>query len=142
MKYPNELVRLYSRVLRSLQVETINEDIDEYINHAKCLDLFIQDDVIYNVRNSYNKEELERSFFIYLKQCCLFYYLILDYKKTKKILNMIRKRLPMHYNNDRDLIRIYIRLPMVRILRKMPKRQVSILRELRSTWSRRYWVKR
>jgi len=146
MKYPKEFVSLYSRVLRSFQSVANYEDVDRYVGIAKYLSLFTHDDVKYSIKNTFNSKELERSFFIYLQQCCEFYYLGLDYERVLRILSVIKKELPDHYENDRDLLRIAIRLPIINILRKIPQwillgMRLKI-REFSNIYSRRYLIKK
>ena len=134
LQYPYEFVCLYSRTLKSLKAIGVYKILDRYIEIAQSLGLFINDDVNYRVENMFDDELLERSFFIFLKRCCGFFYHILDYDWTLQTLRVLQKEFPHHYVHDIDLQRIARRLPITKVLRRMPKWTVSILRELSNAY--------
>ena len=140
LQYPHEFVRLYSRVLRSLRATARYRDMERYTSIAKLLGLFISDNVKYPVKNTFSRKQLERSFFIFLKRCCGFFYHILDYERTLQILKVLQIEFPDHYMRDRDLQRIERRLSLTRVLKMMPKWTVLKFRELSSMYSNRKYL--
>jgi glycosyltransferase involved in cell wall biosynthesis len=142
LEYPHEFVRIYSRVLRSLLATAGYRGIERYTSIAKLLGLFIYDNVKYPVRNTFDQKLLERSFFIFLKRCCGFFYHILDYDRALQILQTLQREFPHHYKSNGELQRIAKRLPITRVLKRMPKGTILRLRELSSMYSnRKYLIK-
>lgn len=120
LKYPKELIKLYSRVLRSLDSCKIYGDIDKYINIAKNLNLYLKEDISYPVGKIFHKDIIIKSFFIYLKQCCIFFYSIMDYENTFSVLKLIRDKFPKLYYMDNDLYKIKSKLHIIKFIGIFP----------------------
>ena len=80
-------MRIYSRVLCSLESQN---DIKEYINIAKDLDLFIDEKIKYPINKDYDQTLIKKSFYIYLVKCCINFYEKNNLKKLRSIMDVIK----------------------------------------------------
>ena len=97
MNYPQELMRIYSRVLCSLESQN---DIKEYINIAKDLDLFIDEKIKYPINKDYDQTLIKKSFYIYLVKCCINFYEKNNLKKLRSIMDVIKLNFDDFYSQD------------------------------------------
>ena len=100
MKYPEELVRIYSRVLCSLESQN---DVQEYINIAKDLDLFIDEQIRYPINKVFDQTLIKRSFYIYLIKCCINFYEKNNLKELRNILSVLKNNFNDFYIQDFEI---------------------------------------
>ena len=135
MKYPEELVRIYSRVLCSLESKN---DVQEYINIAKDLDLFIDEQIRYPINKVFDQTLIKRSFYIYLIKCCINFYEKNNLKELRNILSVLKHNFKDFYSRDFEAKRIDKMSQFIWAQKLVPRR---IRKRIQNT-RYRYWLNR